>query len=631
MTDNKTNKYKTIINQNKKVMKKILFFATALLALAGCTSNDYLGDETLLGSGDEVISFNLRTPALTRAQHVGGDAANDLNEQFVLFGYKTVSSTKQTVFNNYQVNYVSNTANTTTTNSANWEYVGYKFLSANMTGYTGVAGNVTTGTENDQTVKYWDYSATNYKFYAYSLGAGKTSVTPATYANASLLSTNDTYTLEGDQEQLAACYISDLKTVSSLSASTPKEVDLNFQSIQSKLQLGFYETIPGYSVKNIKFYTSASEATAGDVPTLYASSSILPKKGTYTVTFDATGKPQLAWAASATEGTQSNVQFSSTLTNYADKDYQEAAGNVYLGRVSKNATLTNQITVLPYANGTPLTLKVDYTLLSRDGSGETIEVKGATATVPAAYTQWRPNYSYTYLFKISDNTNGEIGGVTGLYPITLDAVVQTDAQSDQETITTVEATSITTYAKGKLVTVSEEYEYPKNTNIYIAVNRGTSSVTLSSSNTKLYTATLTAGAGAGATPAQDITEKSVANALVNGEKDDPTTPTTWTVEDANKWDLVVTKSNLLSVATTIPAADSPTGVDLTINGAVFKPTTAGTYVFEYIKPYVPGTPATYYEATDEAVINGTKNVGDLKSSGTPSQPEEHHYKVIRVK
>ncbi len=103
-----------------------------------------------------------------------------------------------------------------------------------------------------------------------------------------------------------------------------------------------------------------------------------------------------------------------------------------------------------------LNLKVDYTLLSTDGSTETITVTGANAKVPKEYASWKSGYAYTYIFKISQNTNGltnPSAGPAGLWPITFDAVVMNDeVDGVQETITTVATPSITTYAKGVVVT-----------------------------------------------------------------------------------------------------------------------------------------------------------------------------------
>ena len=593
-------------------MKKnyLLAVALAIMTMASCSDDNYVGDQEALKVGSEgAISFGSSTPTITRAvsDKTDGAAATDLNNNFVVFGYKTMSdASKQTVFNNYQVNYVTNTAHTTTSNSANWEYVGYKHLSADMTNNAGVTANAT-GDANDQTIKYWDFSASNYKFYGYSLGVGKTSDDPDTYANASLMSTSDTYTLQGNQDQLAACYISELNTISDPNGSTPTEVDLRFLSIKSKIQLGFYETIPGYSVKELKFYDSSSDATSDGTPVLFAGSSTLPKAGTYTITFDSNGKPLLAWAAAVSDGTQANVSFSSTLTGYAARDYQEAAAdNTYLGRASNAATLTEVKDILPYADGADLTLKVDYTLISRDGSGETIEAKGATAKIPAAFTQWKPNYKYTYLFKISDKSNPLIGEVTGLYPITLDAVVASEQDGSQETITTVSEPSITTYAKGEMVTANNEYL--TSANIYIVVDNGTSLTV--DTNAKLYTAEVEDGA------AQGITEETVANAIaVNSDGYDAGTvlavsadltgyyewngstyvtattpadgvikyykPVTASVKDANGKKLVVKAAAGLSAITEIAAGDAPDGKAITVAGAKFTPSAEGYYVFEY--------------------------------------------------
>ena len=163
--------------------------------------------------------------------------------------------------------------------------------------------------------------------------------------------------------------------------------------------------------------------------------------------------------------------------------------------------------------------------------------------------------------------------------------MNTDAEGTQETITTVSAPSITTYQKGSNVTGMDEYSAG---NIYVIVGDGSSSYDLTvGTNANLYTVTVEAGA------VQGITESTVANAIENGTKDDPTNPTSWTVIDANDKELVVTL-----VATTaddkltplinnsIPAADAPNGKEITgIYGASFE-ATAGTstkyYVFEYI-------------------------------------------------
>ena len=190
-------------NKNNMLMKTkyFIFAASALVALASCSSNDFVGDESLLeNNGSGAIAFSSSTPAITRADKTGSAAATDLNNNFVVFGYKTVSLATQAVFDNYQANYVASSANSTTTNSAGWEYVGYKNLPNGVGTNAGVTAfaTTTTGEPNnstaiDQSIKYWDFNASKYDFFAYSLGAGSTS----TWARASKM-TNTGYSLEGD-------------------------------------------------------------------------------------------------------------------------------------------------------------------------------------------------------------------------------------------------------------------------------------------------------------------------------------------------------------------------------------------------------------------------------------------------
>ena len=124
-------------------------------------------------------------------------------------------------------------------------------------------------------------------------------------------------------------------------------------------------------------------------------------------------------------------------------------------------------TVLPTPSTTeakPILIKCDYTLTSDDDSGETIHVKGATAAIPAAFSKWDVNTRYTYIFKISQNTNGTTGDPSdpnpevGLYPITFDAVVTDMTDKTHGTITTVTTPSITTYQAGSVTDNGIEYK-----------------------------------------------------------------------------------------------------------------------------------------------------------------------------
>lgn len=663
-------------------MKKHLFFATALAALVSCSSDDFVGETQQVSPSREkgAIVFGTGVKTVTRAEQTGADAATLLNNEFVFAGTKGTSPTTF-VFDQYVAKYVANTAYTTESNTNNWEYVSYT-----------PASTSSLGSGAEQTIKYWDYSTTQYDFAAYSLGKG-VEVTPATdpktytYASPSKIAAgNKSYTLQGTADQLKACYISDLVTIYNYNGGTTdntsddvsdygKPVQFHFRSLGAKVRLALYETIPGYSVKDVKFYTSSTATSTQDVsdtenkPTLFASTAVLPSgSGTMNVSFTTTG-----WDNKAeTDYNKAHVTFTPTnsatdlstklefgaLADFAAAEKKETTGNIYIGRASNAATYAGGLvstsgkyyTVLPYETGANLTLRIKYTLVSLDNSGEEIVVDKASAVIPAELTRWNPNYAYTYIFKLSDMTNGSTGVdgsgniVTGLTPITLDAVVVDSEDGVQETITTVSTPSITTYTKGEVVTTKNEYETAAN--IYIIVNNGTSNVTLTpGTNAWLYTATVETGAF------QTISEASVGNALAKGSYN--SAAKTYTVTDANSKALVVTDvtaskqttattEDLFSAISSIPAEDSPTGNAITVTGAKFYPEAAGTYVFRYQK-----AAPTYDSGT--VLASGTSLNGYYTMSGTVytqcnsadtadgtttyykvTTPGEYQYKIIKV-
>ena len=565
-------------------MKKLLFLAAAITVMASCTNDSVVGEGNEFPvSGDlKAITFRSSSAATTRTDNTGADAAALLGSNFVVEGVKGDGSAQNTVFDHYNVNWVTNTANTTTSNSSDWEYV--------------AQAKHDHATVAAQSIKYWDYSSSQYDFIAYSKGTATavydaadydkdvnvlyTKITPATLGTSA-------YTVKGKAENLAKVYIADL--VTAYRDETPSDyqnvVSIKFRSLSAKIRVALYETVPGYSVKDVVFYTDASTpAIDGKAHLFTTGTDVFNEEGTYTVYYPTTGsanktatdynKAHISFAAEASTGTATVKDFGALdLTNTAsDKDVAEAAGKVYLGRFSNAATYAgdkdkNYYTiVIPNETGAVLNLKVNYTLLSTDGSGEVINVTGATAQVPAVYATWKSGYAYTYIFKISQNTNGKTNptiGPEGLYPITFDAVVTETEDGVQETITTVTEPSITTYAKGAIVTTNDEYT--AGSNIYVMVN----GATLTAANAKLYTVELEAGA------AQTINEASVANAIANGGASSP-----YVVTDANGKKLTVTDASGLSIVTEIAAGDAPDGNAIAVNAAKFTGA-AGTYAFEY--------------------------------------------------
>lgn len=398
----------------------------------------------------------------------------------------------------------------------------------------------------------------------------------------------------GNVNTLSECYISDMKTVTEPNYNDAS-VSMSFRHLASKVRMALFETVPGYVISDVKFYTDATSPTTDNTEgTLIGK---FNNSGTLTVYFPTTGTDHAKYI----DYNKAHVRFTESTTagetgvlnhkgfgavNYNNQTEGTInAGSTYL---SQNAATPSYCgagyqNVLPSEGAaSAITLRIDYKLTSVDGSKETINVKGATATVPAEYTEWKSGYAYTYIFKISQDTNGSTGGTsTGLTAISFDAVVVDDeANGLQETITTVSDNSITTYGYKDIKVTTNGNEYVNGTEIYATVYVPAAGETPAKTVAPqcLYTVTLEAGA------TQTINEASVANALVNGKKD--TTAKTWTVTDYAGKKMVVTETTE-HVATTASVPAGP-GHTLKVNalmwkGVVTDPATETYYAVEYEK------------------------------------------------
>ena len=508
-------------------MKKFYLFATVLagMTLASCSSEDELieappvNQETV----DVPIMFSSTRGNITRADITGADAADLLGNKFVVSGYKgqSTAAVGNIVFDNYLVEYEENTAYTTESNTRNWEYVG--------------KGRIKHAIDNgitNQTIKYWDYSALQYDFIAWSTGKNVEAIYDGTPEEGQVLVSAITpqtaigdatdeetgadvvaYTMEGKADDLRECYVADIVTVKKKDYSKDtgeNPVVIRFRSLGTKVRIGIYETVPGYSVRDVKFYTQDGVLTnvdeqIVDQAVLFSAGSDIYTEGKYTIYFPTVDDEENS------DNNMAHIKFSpkenveqTTLVEWGSMNYtiaedgEKTPGSVYLGRSSNTATFAGDadknyyVTYLPNETGTNLNRRVDFVLESTDGSGEVINVKNAKAQVPLIYTTWKPGYAYTYLFKISDKTNGRTGNYdptlpddneynsdpAGLFPITFDAVVMnSEEDATQETITTISTPSITTYQKGSKVVDNNEY-LAATGDIFVTVNENDELVTL---------------------------------------------------------------------------------------------------------------------------------------------------------
>ena len=568
-------------------MNKFFIAAASALALASCSSDDFLGEiqGNEQNGATSAINFGGDTGKITRATSIGKTAAELLGNNFVVVGFKNnekdAANNKVYAFDHYNVNFKDDPAFSSESNRAGWEYVNQDMT---VKGTKPAASLAQSGVKQ-QTIKYWDHSCASYDFIAFSMGKGAASeyATP-THVDKDKLATA-AYTLSGNVNTLSECYISDMKTVEEKDYNTTS-VSMSFRHLASKVRMALFETVPGYVISDVKFYDATSTtATANPEGTLIGK---FNNSGTLTVYFPTTGivnkdkkdynKAHVKFTA--TEGENGVLNFK----KFGAVNYKNQAE----GTIPEGTTYLSQNAAKPsycgagYQNVLPsegaasaITLRIDYKLTSVDGSNETINVTGATATVPAEYTEWKSGYAYTYIFKISPDTNGSTGGSsTGLTAISFDAVVVDDeANGLQETITTVSDNSFTTYGYKDNKVTTNGNEYVNGTEIYATVYSAGATV----APQKLYTVTLEAGA------TQTINEASVANALVKGTND--ATAKTWTVTDYAGKKMVVTETTdgVASKVTSVPAYSGHT---LSVNalkwkGVVTDPATETYYAVEY--------------------------------------------------
>ncbi len=561
-------------------MKKYFNLAMAVFFFAGCSSEGYVGDQELKEANEHVpIVFGSGVGAITRADKTGSAAASDLNNQFYVYGVKKEStdgvaaaSTGNLVYKNYVVKWVDNTANSTTSNTHGWEYVGYTLDADEQSNVSPNSGSAA------QTIKYWDYGAADYTFYAFSalpadITAGKVKVTKTESVTSPSTVYDKGYTVTlSDAASLDKLFFAErINILTSNNTDRTQDnkyggnVTFKFHNVTAKIRVGMYETIPGYSVTINKFSVDndgvapAFSAMTDDVTTNFAANmQYYPagSAGNMTITYDANdgntkNYPKVSFTPTSGTGVNkvlalgTNLKASTVLGESTTGATYDQSGGGYTSIFPNEANTQN------------MKVKLSYTLTAPE-TGETITITDATAEIPAKYLQWKGGYAYTYLFKISENSNGQSGqGITGLYPITFDAVEVLGDNGSAEYITTVSEPSITTFGVSGGSYVSGGSEYAVGSDIYATFMEGSNVITPTTSNYKVYSVTTTNAT------TYPITEASVAESVAN--------PTN------NKITCTAYTTNV-SIVDKVPGED---GVDITINAVKMAGLAAGTYAIEY--------------------------------------------------
>lgn len=289
-----------------------------------------------------------------------------ISKTFKVWGYKTTEGNytsgfdkSQNVMNGYIVNWTQPAAGGT----GSWDYTGIRNEELQTT----------------QTIKFWDYSSTSYRYFAFSPANAKVTTTflsedgntTTDAAEATQTSFSIPFEYKEDATAVTTPYISDLWLSDNRNFENRKYgacVKLTFAPIITKIRFKFnYLKDTKISITDIVFKNINDEHS--------------PIKGNIIVSYPITGtgtKASYKWVTTET-GTEP-IKFTIPYEEDADLNHQ--------------ATERKKWYYVPPL-GDSNKPQGAYIISA------TIDRKKSTATIPAEYMQWKAGYQYTYIFKIT--------------------------------------------------------------------------------------------------------------------------------------------------------------------------------------------------------------------------------------
>lgn len=457
-------------------MKKFLLFAAVATTLVNCSSDFDLSEGQGGGGVSDVIGFqvqgrnSIKRATLQKANHYN----------FGVFAYKNTDPTNN-IMENYLVGYLDNNKGYTKAGSttddpnsnvdgkSNWMYegMGYNQFHGTYAGENVAQGTKYASNNDYQYLRYWDKSAPSTCFYAYVpyLNAAANGNKTVTYVDGTAKGTDtdpitgaalntDKYVMtfpngtikHGYDDEQAYEYMYASAKVDA--ANYGHDVSLEFKRLNAKVNIKFWEDIPGYSVHMIDLgNVSGTDYTISAVPSIndgtsgtygYKSGKIYIENGvkiqfangakTDMKQYEGTTSPNpLAFATpTAAQIGENRVDATPSTTTYfaIPKWHNEDVLKNDAKNIGQTQSCESDLAI------TGLTFHVSYELIST--TGEKITVKDATVHVGKEYCEWKENTRYTYIFKITTNSNGTTGSETpkptdpevptetALYPIVFD-------------------------------------------------------------------------------------------------------------------------------------------------------------------------------------------------------------------
>ena len=316
-------------------------------------------DETPISFTSGVTENEVVTRATTPLSETG-------IHTFKVWGYKNTALSEgnytayQEVMPGYTVNWVGESATATPTNPDGWEYV-----------------NQQTGSETEQSVKYWDWNAVAYRFFGAYKGSGEYAAT------GNLLTSGGVTTYEiafpvnalniGSLGYFTPLWFSDGNLARYPDKQFGQPVKLEFMKPYSRVRFMFTYAYPREGI----------EIDPGSITFKPLNGSKISRAGSVTVIYPLTGtQTKESYKVICTNAAELPAFTENYDPDNASKEYKESDNGWY--------------------NVMPNNTQGSYTLTLTYGG------EARSVTVPEAYMQWLPGYSYTYIFKVTEEGGVEI-------------------------------------------------------------------------------------------------------------------------------------------------------------------------------------------------------------------------------
>ena len=356
------------------------------LCLLSC-SHSGQDDPFIPGSSESGIAFGgnsgnwqeagSRTGAQTGSRTGEGETGLEtLFSSFRVWGYKTKTDTHQDggngtaaiqkVMEGYLVDWNA-------TDKA-WEYIGKQNTFLNTT----------------QTIKYWDYSASSYRFMAYAYNDETKEVTASTDAYLSKTTFSIPYAFSNDATSTTTPYISELWVSNNQSTGQNKygdQVKLTFAPLIAKVRFKFkYAEGQEPKITDISFKDSRWQKDAtGKLQWTTAKEDITPIEGTIVISY-----PLSETNTQVLKSWENPIVGPLELTI----PYEEENDPIHQTDTYQKWYYMPPMDIANYKQGS-------YTITAK------VNGNPVSATVDSKYTQWKAGCQYTYTFKISE-TNTSI-------------------------------------------------------------------------------------------------------------------------------------------------------------------------------------------------------------------------------